>query len=367
MALGLKNKSRHQLRIFNRGIYVIGILSGIVLVIYFTMFLNLGVTQNSSANQNTEAEKILGIDEENIISYYSFDKYPVLKSTKGLSASTISKYANIKGSSEIRTPGLSAGNQSENINMVFDIHPKFNSAGISVQCTFKNLENTGTLFKRGKNFELSFSGNDLRIKYSLFQNDDSPIKVNKKIPNALPKVAEMTEVKFLYEPTLGLAVVQINGKNVWKNRTQPNLALNWESTKPFVFASTVNASGSDEVIINDLLIATTTPPIKLPFELLSFSSVSDKNEVIIDWYTFEENETEYFIIEKSIDGKKFEEVGRTRAAGHSSELMNYTMTDQFPKKGINFYRLNPSSSKIPPSLLPVTAVDHQNKGAEASR
>ncbi len=105
----------------------------------------------------------------------------------------------------------------------------------------------------------------------------------------------------------------------------------------------------------------------MPFELLSFNSISENNSVIIDWYTFEENDTDYFIIEKSTDGKKFEEVGRTKAAGHSSELMNYTLTDQFPSKGINYYRLNPSNSNIPPSLLPVTGVDYQIVDAEARR
>lgn len=367
MALGLKHKSRSQLRILNRGVYIIGILSGLLLMIYFTLFFNISGSIKSSAADEDQSEQISGIDEKNIISYYNFNKYPVLKSSKGISASSVSKYANIKNGGANNTPGLSAGNQSEDINMVFDINPKFNSAGIIAQCNFRKLENSGTLFSRGKNFELSFNGNDLRVKYSLFLNHNNSIKVNEKISNVLPKDNSFTQVRFLYEPTLGLAVVQINGKNVWKHRSEQNLALNWESTKPFVFAKKVNASGSDEVIFDELIIASTTPPVEMPFELLSFNSSATENSIIIDWYTNKEIDTEYFIIEKSDDGKKFEEVGRTKAAGNSSELMNYTITDQFPREGITYYRLIQSNSSIPPSLFPVTAVEYQISKIEAKR
>ena len=368
MALGLRNKSRSQLRIFNRSIYIIGILSGFILIIYFTLFFNIAGSLDSNASTKSDnSEQIYGIDENNIISYYNFNKYPVLKSTKGISASSISKYANIKNGGANNTPGLSAGNQSQNINMVFDINPKFNSAGIVVQCSFKKQSKSGSLFKRGKNFELKFSGNDLRIKYSLFINHNNSIKVNERISNVLPKDEEITQIRFLYEPTLGLAVVQINGKNVWKHRTEQNLALDWESTKPFVFAKNINSSSSGEVIFDELIIASTTPPVEMPFELLSFNSTSENNTIVIDWYTNKEIDTDYFIIEKSMDGKKFEEVGRTKAAGSCSDLMNYSLIDQFPNEGITYYRLITSNSSISPSLFPVTAVEYQISNVEAKR
>lgn len=368
MALGIKHKSRSQLRLFNRGVYVVGILSGFVLLIYFYTFFKVSAPIDSEAATEIQDDRtIQGVDIDNIITYYNFDRYPVLKATEGISASKISKYSNIKKGATNNTAGLSAGSESKAINMVFDIHPKFNSAGILMHCSFKQLENTGILFKRGNNFELSFNGNDLRVKYSLFQSEKKSIKVNEKIGNVLNRDGEFTDIRFLYEPTLGLAIVQINGKNVWKKRSQQNLAMNWESTKPIIFASNVNGAGNEDAIFDELIIASTTPPVELPFELLSFVSQAEENTIILDWYTYKESETDYFIIEKSRDGKKFEEVGRTKAAGHSDELMNYTLTDQFPTDGITFYRLHPSNSDIPPSLLPVTAIEYQLSKQEAKR
>jgi hypothetical protein len=231
----------------------------------------------------------------------------------------------------------------------------------------RQIENNGILYKRGKNFELSFSGNDLRVKYALFKGKNNIIKVNSRIPNVLNEKGEFVHLKFLYEPTLGLALVQKNNKNIWKNRTEPNLALNWESIKPFEFAKKLNGTGNSEVIIDELLIASTTPPIKMPFELLSFNSEKENETIVIDWHTFNESGTEYFIIEKSLDGKKFEEVGRTKSAGTSREITTYSLIDQFPTEGLSFYRLIPSNSQIPISILPITAVDYQLDNTEAKK
>jgi hypothetical protein len=91
--LGLKNKSRSQLRILNRGVYAIGIISGIILLIYFTTFFNIGTPEFSHASKNSQLQLIHGIEMENVITYYNFNQYPILKATEGISASTISDYA----------------------------------------------------------------------------------------------------------------------------------------------------------------------------------------------------------------------------------------------------------------------------------
>lgn len=60
---------------------------------------------------------------------------------------------------------------------------------------------------------------------------------------------------------------------------------------------------------------------------------------MLTWSTSFENESEVFIIEKSIDGIDFEEVGNVKAAGDSDEIRSYNFLDIMAKSPRIFYRL----------------------------
>ena len=77
----------------------------------------------------------------------------------------------------------------------------------------------------------------------------------------------------------------------------------------------------------------------LPVELLSFESKTIENSIILNWQTATEINSEYFEIERSLDGINWESLGRLAAAGNSNTLREYVFMDNNPVAGDNYYRL----------------------------
>ncbi|MFK7807200.1 MAG: proprotein convertase P-domain-containing protein, partial [Saprospiraceae bacterium] len=78
-------------------------------------------------------------------------------------------------------------------------------------------------------------------------------------------------------------------------------------------------------------IAAFSELVPLPVELISFEGQALEKENILTWTTASEENTEWHIIERSIDGKNnWTEIGRTRAAGTSAAIQKYELMDQSP-------------------------------------
>jgi hypothetical protein len=78
----------------------------------------------------------------------------------------------------------------------------------------------------------------------------------------------------------------------------------------------------------------------LPIELMTFqANCSDNNTVDITWSTASEHNTNYFRLDKSRDGSKWDVLNTIGAAGNSNGVIDYALTDYFPTPGINYYRL----------------------------
>jgi len=84
-------------------------------------------------------------------------------------------------------------------------------------------------------------------------------------------------------------------------------------------------------------VANSTP---LPIELLNFTATILQNQyVYLQWQTSQEENSDYFDVERSINGTSFIKIDSIKAAGTSNTLLSYASTDSKPIKGINFYRL----------------------------
>lgn len=77
----------------------------------------------------------------------------------------------------------------------------------------------------------------------------------------------------------------------------------------------------------------------LPVSLLTFDAKLINKEVETNWTTASEQNTNYFMVEKSKDMINFEDVGMVSAAGFSNELQNYQLVDHHPWENISYYRL----------------------------
>src|SRR5690554_6082081 len=76
----------------------------------------------------------------------------------------------------------------------------------------------------------------------------------------------------------------------------------------------------------------------LPVTLTNFSASCDK-QVILNWSTASEQNSDRFVVEKSRDGVTWEFVGEQTAAGNSNAIKNYSQTDHTTWNGVSYYRL----------------------------
>lgn len=81
------------------------------------------------------------------------------------------------------------------------------------------------------------------------------------------------------------------------------------------------------------------PITPLPIQLISFEGEHQDRVNEITWSTASESENAYFIIEKSIDGKEWEELTKVQGAGFSTDTKNYNTLDQNPSLNVTYYRL----------------------------
>jgi hypothetical protein len=108
----------------------------------------------------------------------------------------------------------------------------------------------------------------------------------------------------------------------------------------------------------------------LPVQLLGFTAVPDKNDVALDWNTASEENSAGFVIERSADGKTFENIGFVASAGNSNVVRTYHYTDfrAFELSGSNtlYYRLRMQDRDKKESLSKVVSVTRSGNTLSAA-
>jgi len=77
----------------------------------------------------------------------------------------------------------------------------------------------------------------------------------------------------------------------------------------------------------------------LPVNFLSFTATAETADVLLNWATAQEENSDHFEIERSSDNSNFVSLGQVTAAHNSSLQTNYSYTDASPANGNNYYRL----------------------------
>ncbi|MCF0056671.1 T9SS type A sorting domain-containing protein [Dyadobacter sp. CY356] len=81
----------------------------------------------------------------------------------------------------------------------------------------------------------------------------------------------------------------------------------------------------------------------LPVTLASFSAkvqtLENNKNVVLNWKTTQEVNSEYFDVQHSTDAKQWNTLGKVLASYESSESKNYEFIDSAPKSNTNYYRL----------------------------
>lgn len=127
-----------------------------------------------------------------------------------------------------------------------------------------------------------------------------------------------------------------------------NGANNWETTAS-TFVHLVDDTGSHSIDLNDglggILSAGTCYYTDgdltgvLPIELITFFAKPVSEKVELYWETASEKNNDYFVVEKSADGKIFQSISNIKGAGSSTNIQSYNAIDNSPVNGVAYYRL----------------------------
>lgn len=77
----------------------------------------------------------------------------------------------------------------------------------------------------------------------------------------------------------------------------------------------------------------------LPIKLVKFRGELEKDKIKLSWTTASEKNSNYFLIEKSLDGINFSEIGKVFGNGNNNQTNEYSIYDYLPGSGLNYYRL----------------------------
>lgn len=86
-------------------------------------------------------------------------------------------------------------------------------------------------------------------------------------------------------------------------------------------------------------LGSTTSANPLPVELLSFDALAVGNEVVCEWMTASETNSDHFILERTTDEQEQVPIAIVTAAGTSNSVRRYHAVDAHPASGMNYYRL----------------------------
>lgn len=78
----------------------------------------------------------------------------------------------------------------------------------------------------------------------------------------------------------------------------------------------------------------------LPVTLTYLNADCSDNGVVVKWQTASEYNSEYYSVEKSLDGQNWNEIVVKVAAGNSTSVIDYSIVDSDRISGIRYYRLN---------------------------
>jgi hypothetical protein len=103
----------------------------------------------------------------------------------------------------------------------------------------------------------------------------------------------------------------------------------------------VNRTGLSLANLNNTFYMGTVNPTMttLPVQLTSFTAIPENGEVVLNWSTAEELNSNYFTVQRSADGSTWEDLQQVAAAGNSNGAAAYTSYDRSPLPGVSYYRL----------------------------
>jgi hypothetical protein len=103
----------------------------------------------------------------------------------------------------------------------------------------------------------------------------------------------------------------------------------------YTFRLKVNNFAGDSAIAFVKVVVTSVLPVKL----IDFIAINSTEKIIINWKTASEINSSHYIVQKSSNGKDFQNLVQVNSLNRSDAKSEYSITDEHPAMGNNYYRL----------------------------
>lgn len=135
-------------------------------------------------------------------------------------------------------------------------------------------------------------------------------------------------------------------------------------------------AGQTYVLIIDNWSATTSPfdltwggtasldCTVLPVELVHFDVQNDNGTNHLEWMTASELDNDRFIIQRSMDGMTFHDIGEVSGVGYSTQSIHYQFPDSRYNQCMNYYRLVQLDLNGTEMISSIVAVDNSKSAGE---
>lgn len=155
-------------------------------------------------------------------------------------------------------------------------------------------------------------------------------------------VANTPNITYTYRGVENTMIVPYNTGNIgaqyWSAAWLPNNANIGSAPAVLAGVGTVTAAVPfAAAAFTPTVLSSLAAP--LPIELVNFTSQCNGNAVQVSWSTATETNNSHFTLQRSDDGINFRDIAVVQGAGNSSQLLNYSFTDEEPVLGTVYYKL----------------------------
>lgn len=132
----------------------------------------------------------------------------------------------------------------------------------------------------------------------------------------------------------------------------------------YLFIRFVHSAGTNSDILTWDDVSVTPEFAPLPVSLISFNAKKLSEKINLVWSTATEINNSHFELERSVNGQEFSTIATVQGAGNSNQVLNYSVTDEQPAKGINYYRLKQTDFNGDYSYSKIIAQENSAAGFE---
>ena len=295
-----------------------------------------------------------------VLSKFTWDSNPVTKAVVGPDAIKVGSATTSATGGAGGTNGLNAGPGKIDIDLTLSTSSGlFDVPGIDIGFDYQREENDGSFFKRGESLDMK-GCQKLSVTYRVQNGAGGFSTVSSGDVYNIPNDDIYRTYRFYYLSSTGYGALLVDGVQVWSHDGPDNRDLYWTGAGNIIIGYRMDGSGNGKTFLDNFTTEGITTSNTLPIELSKFEAKVLNEKVTLNWQTISEKDNDFFTVERSIDGKKWEVMNKIKGAGNYNGTINYTTIDHQPHRGVSYYRLKQTDFNGEFSYSQTVSVDVEN-------